>query len=685
MKKISAVIQKDLKDCGVSCMQWIFMYYDGYISIEKLREDTMTNMNGTSAYHIVEAFKKWNFDSYGVLEHDIHSKKLKFPLIAHLVLENGLEHFVVVTNIYKNTIYLMDPSVGYKKLSLEKFNKMFSGHIIMMHPRSEIIKMDKGITINNLFLKILKMEKFMVSKIIIISILWTLFSILSGYFLKVGSNVLVYDTTILKYIILVFLIIIILKIVFFYIREYYENHLNNKIDIYLYPTFIKHLFYLPSKNLNSRTSGEIMTRLDELANIKSLFTDIFISTFLDSTMIVLSSLVLFFINKELTMILLIFIMIYFGIGIIYSKIIYRKALDNITYQTEYNSVILESVNMINSIKNLNVIDIFLRKIEYVLSKYLFNSYEFNNFFNILNFSKDFLLDICLFIINSYGFYKIINLEMSIVDLFTYNILISYFLDPVRNIIALLPKYNYIKASFSKITEFINIDEEKLDNKNKDIIKGNIIFKNISYSYNNYDYILNDLNLCIKENSHILLDGPSGTGKSTICKILYGEYKQNKGEIFIGEKNLLDIDLYSIRENILYVSQNENLFFGTIKENILVGRNISEDNFAKICQICEIEDIVCKKEMRYNSLIDPAFSNLSGGEKQRIILARGLLKNSNILILDEALSEVDKNLEDKIVKNIREYFKDKTIIYISHKNQKNNFENIISLGDKYEHI
>lgn len=682
MKKINAVIQKDLKDCGVSCMQWIFMYYDGYISIEKLREDTLTNMNGTSAYHIVETFKKWNFDSYGVLEHDIHSKKIKFPLIAHLVLENGLEHFVVVTNVYKNTIYLMDPSVGYKKMSLNNFNKIFTGHIIMMHPRNEIIKMDKGITINNLFFKILKVEKSMVIKIIIISFLWTLFSILSGYFLKVGSNVLTQDIKILKYIIIVFLIIIILKIIFLYIREYYENHLNNKIDLYLYPAFIKHLFNLPLKNLNSRTNGEIMTRLDELANIKSLFTDIFISTILDSTMMILSIIVLFFINKELTIILLVFMITYFLLGLMYSKIIYQKALSNINYQTDYNSVVLESIDMINSIKNLNVIDIFLEKIEYVLSKYLFNNYKFSNFFNLTNFSKDIILELCLFVINSYGFFKILNLEMSMIDLFTYNILISYFLDPVRNIIALLPKYNYIKASFSKIMEFINIEEEKIS-KNKEIIKGDILFRNISYSYNNYDYILNDLNLCIKENSHVLLDGPSGIGKSTICKLLYGECKQNKGEISIGGKNILDIDLYSIRENILYVSQKENLFFGTIKENILVGRKISEEKFETMCKICEIEEIVCKKEMRYNAIIDPSFSNLSGGEKQRIILARGLLKNSNILILDEALSEVDKNLEDRIIKNIRNYFKDKTIIYISHKNQNNNFENIINLGDNYE--
>jgi len=681
MKKIKAVIQKDLKDCGVSCMQWIFIYYDGYVSIEKLREDTLTNMNGTSAYHIIEAFKKWNFDSVGVLEHDLTKKNIKFPLIAHVVLENGLEHFVVVKNIYKNTIYLMDPSVGYKKMTIEDFNKLFTGHIIMMFPRSSLLKMDKGITINNLFFEILNKEKGLVIKIIITSLLWTIFSIISSYYLKIGSNLLNQNMKVLKYLILIFFFITMLKISFLYIREYYENHLNNLVDVYLYPAFIKHLFFLPSKNINSRTNGEIITRIDEVGNIKSLFTDIFVSCFLDSTMACISILILFFMNKELTIILFIFIALYSILGIFFSKIIYQKVLQKINYQTEYNSVILESLEMINSIKNLNIINVFLEKIEFVLSKCLFYNFKLNNFLNLSNLSKDIIVDICIFIINSYGFYKIINLEMSVVDLFTYNILLSYCIDPVRNIIALLPKYNYIKASFSKIMDFINIKEENLVD-NKEILKGNILLKNVSYSYNNYDYILNDLNITIKENSHVLLNGPSGSGKSTICKLIYGEYDTYKGEIFINDKNIKDINLYSIRRNILYVSQKENLFFGTIKENILAGRNIAGIDFDLVCNICELESIVNKKEMRYNALIDPSFSNLSGGEKQRIVLARGLLKKSNILILDEALSEVDKLLEDKIIKNIRKYYKDKTIIYISHKNQNNNFENIINIGDNY---
>lgn len=678
MKNIKPVIQRDLKDCGVCSMQWIIKYYDGFISLEKLREDTFTGIDGTNAYHIVNAFKKWGFDSYGVLEKDINNHELKFPLIAHLVLDNGLEHFVVVKNICKDTIYLMDPGIGNTSMKISKFNKLFTGNMILAYPRGSIIKMEKGLTISELFLKILKKEKFLVLKIIISSMLWTLLLILCSYYLKIGNSVIYEDVNLLKYIVLSFGIFTLLKVFVLFIREYYMNHLSNLVDVYIYPEFLRHIFFLPSKNVKSRTTGEIMTRIGELANIKGLFSDIFVTCIVDSLMFLVSMIILYIISTKLFVILLISILIYIIYGVFVSKIMYKKVIQNINYQTEFNSVVLESVEMFESIKNLNVIKIILNRIEKYLSKYLFNNYEIGSFYNLANLGKDYILEICFFLVNSYGFYQILMGGLDVVDLYTFNIILSYCIDPVKNIINLLPKFNYIKASFVKISEFINIEEEKILLKENNI-NGDITFKNVSYSYNDYDYILKDINFKIKKGDHILLNGPSGCGKSTICKMIYKENDIKNGDIFIGDSNILDLNISTIRKNILYVSQSEELFTGTIKDNILIGRDISEDLFNNICKICEVDNIVHKKGMRYESLIEPTSKNISGGEKQRIILARGLLKESNIIILDEALSEVDYDLECKIIKNIKNYFKDKTIIYISHKNQINNFDKVIDLG------
>lgn len=682
MRKSKAIIQHDFKDCGVTCMQWIIIYYGGYISLEKLREDTLTDSNGTNAYQIVTAFKKWGFDAKGILVHDLTNESIKFPLIAHMELDNGLEHFVVVKECLNDTVYLMDPGIGNIKMTLTKFNKLFTGHIILVYPRDNIVKMDKGITISKLFLNIISKEKFLIIKIILTSLVWTILSIISSYYLKAGSNLLDYNLYLLKCFVVSFGIITLLKVLSLYIREYFENHLSNLVDTYIYPEFLRHLFYLPSKVIKSRSTGEIVTRISELSNIKSLFSDIFISCFLDSLMAIISIVILFMINHSLCYILIICIVIYTIYSIIISKIIYKKVLENINYQTEFNSLTIENISMFDSIKNLNITDNILIKLEKSLSKYLFDNYHFNSFFNLSNLGKDFLLEMCLFIINSYGFYSILNGNLTIIDLFTFNLILAYFIDPIKNIISILPKYNYVKASFTKVSEFINLDEEEIKEDNN-LLKGDITFKNVSYSYNNYNNVIDNLSFNIKSGEHTLLNGISGSGKSTICKLLYKENYNYQGEILIDNCNIKDLSLGSIRESILYVSQNEELFTGSIKDNILMGRNVSDNLFQDVASICELESIVSKKSMRYDSLVEVSAKNISGGEKQRIILARGLLKNANIIILDEALSEVDKDLESKIIKNIKKYFHDKTIIYISHKNQTRNFSHIINLGERNE--
>ena len=226
MARIKPIIQKDFKDCGVCSMAYIISYYGGYIPIEKLREDTFTSSLGTTAYHIVMAFNKWGFDSYGVLEKNLFSSELSYPLIAHLRLNNNVEHFVVVLSVKKNIAYLMDPSYGYKKMKISDFELLFTGNIILVKPRHKIVKLEKGLTINELFLNIFFKEKFLIFKIIIISCLLTFFSILLSYYLKIGSNILNESYNLIKYLILLFCILTILKVFINYMREYYLNHLN---------------------------------------------------------------------------------------------------------------------------------------------------------------------------------------------------------------------------------------------------------------------------------------------------------------------------------------------------------------------------------------------------------------------------------------------------------------------------
>ena len=295
--------------------------------------------------------------------------------------------------------------------------------------------------------------------------------------------------------------------------------------------------------------------------------------------------------------------------------------------------------------------------------------------------KNIFYELSFFIINTYGFYLIYNNKFSLISLVIYNTFLSYFIDPIKNIVSLIPKYNFLRASFNKICDFININEEKMGDNEK-LINGDIVFEKISFAYDNYNYIIKDFNEIIKTGEKIMIKGKSGSGKSSLCKLITRDFPLSEGNIYINGINIYDYSLSTIKNNVIYVGQKENLYTDTIKNNILFNYK-DETNFDKVCKICLVDLIVNKRKLRYDFGISNDSVNISGGEKQRIILARALLRNSKILILDEALSETDYFMEQTIIKNIIKEYPNKTIIYVTHKKQDNLFNRVINLESNYE--
>ena len=179
MSKIEVVLQHDLKDCGPCCLACLIKYYDGYVPISKIREDTYTTINGTSAYNLINAAKSYGFDATGVKTANILDERIYLPCIAHLELKNGLNHFVVIYKITKTHIYIMDPSVGKKKIPISEFLKQWTKILILMAPKTNILHCKKQLTINQLFFNLLIKNKKIFVTILIINFLLML--IISHY------------------------------------------------------------------------------------------------------------------------------------------------------------------------------------------------------------------------------------------------------------------------------------------------------------------------------------------------------------------------------------------------------------------------------------------------------------------------------------------------------------------------
>ena len=672
------VRQQDEKDCGVCSLLSIIRYYKGNVPLEQLRLDARTNNEGTTALNLVLASQKYGFDAIGMKVENVKDIK-RLPAIAHLNLKKGYSHYVVIEKVTKDKIILMDPAKGKVVKFLWEFQKEWSGVVLIFYPKQKIMVLKNDVTLFTIFKKVFISEKNLIKIIVLVSFLLTIFTIALGYYFQMFNSLYLnkYPINYLKVLVLVFAIFTCFKLFLTYYRSYLENHLNKNIDCLITSDFLKHLFNLPLNVITSRKSGEILSRVNELTSIKGLITEIFITYTLDFLIVVITTFLLIRISSKLFLILFLTTIFYLFVGIITKKSIFEKAYQNISIESEFNNTVLENIKMINSIKNLDAVDGTLNKIERKLTHYLYDTYKVNTILNKINIFKVSCYEIGFFLINTFGFYFVYKGIINMIDLITFNALLNLYFEPLKNIVDSIPKYSFMKASITKINDFLGVRTEILGEKTS--TDGyDISINNLNYSYNKYQNVLKSVNLNIKEGEFVLLQGTSGSGKSTLCSILNKYITDYTGDILFGKMNYKDLSIKTIRENIVYVGQNENIFTGSIKENITFGNKVSDLNFDKICKICKVDDVANKKTFRYESLIGSDEGNISGGEKQRIILARAVLKDFNVLILDEALSEVDIKLELEILKSIRENYKDKTIIYISHKKYSNIFDKVINM-------
>lgn len=680
MAKIIIVKQQDIQDCGVCCLSSIISFYGGYVPLERLRLDTHTTSDGATAYNLLNAASKYGFETKGIKVESLDDSNIYLPAIAHLKYRNGLNHFVVIYEITKTKVVLMDPAKGKVTLKRQEFLDVFSNILLMFYPKEKILCLEKGQSIFQVFGNLLLHEKKIFIQIVVVSIILTILTIISSYYFKVGLEAITNNPYLayFKLIVIIFGIVTIFKCLFTYMRFYLENHLNKNIDVLLLSDFLAHLFKLPSNVIGSRSSAEILARVGELNNLKSLYTELFVDSLLDFILMFTSIPILLIISAKMFLVLFFIIVFYLIIGTLTMKKIYQKAYQNITYEEEFNNYVLESIKSYPSLKNLNLTNFILKTIEEKLSIFLYDNYEFNTYLNKTENLKNWVNEIGFFLVNTVGLYLIIKQSINIADLITFNSLMTFFLNPIKNLIDMLPKYNFFKATFTKISDFINIPVEKLG-KRMPLENINLTIKNVSFSYNDLDPTLKDISFKAQAGEIIMFKGKSGCGKSTMCKILNKELTNYQGSIMLGKRNIKDYSLKTIRDNILYVGQNENLFSDTILNNIIMGRNISAAKFDEVTKLCGVEEIVNKKPFRYETFINNGTHSISGGEKQRIVLARSLLKDAKIIILDEVLSEVDYELEQQIINNLKQYFKNKIIIYITHKNHDSLFDKVISFA------
>ncbi len=664
MKKKYEVIQEEISDCGVSCLLSIIRYYGGDTSLENLRISSLTTKDGVNAFNLIECAKENGLDAKGIKEYDLN--KLSLPCILH-INNNQLLHFICLYNINGNTLTIMDPAYGFRKVDINSIKDIYTGNSIILYP---IVKLNKNKD-NKILSKKIK-DAFITNKKIIIKIVMLNFIfILLSFVISTYINFLTFYNSI--FIIILFAIIYLITSYLEYLIRKLSLSLSNTIGKSLLSDFFNYIFRLPLKYIHLKSSGEIIKRVHDMENIKDVLINFIINTIIDSFIIVSMLLLFLIVYIKILPITFIYIVIILLLTLYIYKDIDKRINNTINESTNYESNLVDYLNGLTSIMHSNSSTYMFNKLNTYMTNALDSNYNLSKYNIKCDLIHNIIANTFLFIIDSILFIDIINCSLDINNFIIVNYLLNIFQSSINSITSYIPSILYIKNIIRKINEFYLI---KLSpNTNKNFINGDIVINNLCFSYNRYSNILNNKNLKIKEGEKIILKGESGCGKSTLCKIINKEYDY-KGSIKINNIELSDININSLRNNIVYSSQNEHIFNGTIKDNITLGLEIDESKFNKIAEICMLNRIIKNKTFGFDTFLCGGDGNLSGGERNLIILARALIRESKILILDETMKELNDEIEDKVLDNIFKYYKDKTIIYISHKNKKNYFKRCI---------
>ncbi|MDD3821932.1 MAG: peptidase domain-containing ABC transporter [Bacilli bacterium] len=688
LKRYVFIKQSDLKDCGVACLLMIIMTYGGYITKEKLRILTTTTKSGTTAYHLIMAANKIGFNACGVKGsiNELNQAKIIVPCIAHVVLNKSYYHYVVIyqINSKRKQITIADPSYGIKKVSFAEFNKIWTGVLIILYPVKPMPKMMPQQSLGRFFYTLLFTYRKELSLVFILSLFVAIFNIINSFQLKILIDQIIISNSLsnLSLILIVFFLLMMIKCVTDLFRKNLLIFINQKMDVTIFNHLFQHIIRLPYLYYRTRTTGEITSRLQDLNYVKEMMSKLFLTLFIDTVLVLLAGVVLYLINSTLFIISILFILGYLLVMFIFYPLLEHLVKKHKQQEAMISSYLIESITSFETIKGLKMERNISSQMENKYHHYLTTIRKFGMMHNTQTFLKDILNGGSMLIIMGLGITMVINQKLTLGTLLTYHALLIYFLEPIKNIIDLEPMIRYVKVSLTRMLELYDVECEKLSLTylpEPKPIKGKISLRKLTFSYNPKTLVLNNVNITIEPGDKVLIVGASGQGKSTLLKLLMRYYDVNNNSIYLDDIDINNYKLDYLRDNLCYVPQTATLFTDSIYNNIVLNRDCQYNQFIKMAKALYIDEIYKDNPLTYEMLIEENGFNISGGEKQRIILARTFLSKASVYLLDESFNELNVEWERKLLINIFKMLSQSTLLLVSHRlDNKDLFDQILYL-------
>lgn len=671
--KMVCVKQRDVTDCGAACLVSIAASYGTNFSVSKVRQTAGTDKRGTSMLGMVEAATKMGFNAKAVRAGIEVIRQIPLPSIAHVLLENGLQHFVVLYSIKREQLVYMDPATGtLVKSRHSDFSKIWTGVLLLLEPSGSILIAHKTKSTKKRIYDLLTANRSLLLQGFIGALVYTLLGLsLSIYIQKLVDTILVDgDLGLLNLVSIMMIFLLCIQQYTGTFKTLLGLQVGQRMDATLISHYLRHLLKLPQFFFDTMRKGEVLSRINDAVMIRNFVSDTVMQIVVNLLILICSFLVMFLYSIKLALMMLLLLPIY---GILYylsnkiNRYWQRKLMERgATMETELVGTLQAST----TIKRFGLEEVMIEKNESGLIALLRTVYDTGIRNIALSSVAEFVTRFFTLLILWIGSILVIEKALTPGTLLSFYSIIGYFTGPVLVLIGTTKSFQEAMIAADRLFEIMELEPEEASQVGRlpqSFNEGDIVFDQVGFRYGSRQTVFNELSFQITVGSCIGIAGESGSGKSTLLHLLLRLYPIQKGHIYIGGVDINDISLPVLREKIAVVPQDTDILFGTVLENICLNKNIVIDDVIQLCQQVGLDDFIRSLPEGYHTVLQEQGSDLSGGQKQKIGIVRALYRRPSVLLLDEATASLD-TISESAVQECLQYYRRRgvTIMIVAHR-------------------
>lgn len=659
--KVPTVLQMESVECGAAALSIILGHFGKFVPLEKLRIACGVSRDGLKATNIIKAAKEYGLESKGYAKSIEKLMQIKTPAIIFW----NFNHFLVLEGFTKNKVYLSDPAQGRYTVTHQEFDDSYTG-VVLTFETTE--KFEKGNEKRGLMASLASRIKYSKQSIFFI-ILASLFLVIPGLvipsFLKVFIDKYLVNnfSGFVMPLLLIMAGILIVNSVLVYIQQYFLLKLETKLALATSSKFLWHVFHLPIAFFTQRYSGEIGNRVSLNDKVAKLLSGDLANAALNVIVVIFYALLMFSYDVILTLVGITMAVI----NIVILQYVSRARKDGNRQLTNETGKLLgtttSGISMIETLKaSGRENDFFTNWIGY-LAKVTNAQQELGWLSTRLNTIPPLLTSLTTSAILGIGALRIMDGQMTLGALVAFTYLMNNFINPVNQLVSVGAMLHETESDMGRIDDVMNYEVDnqfreenavKPESSTQNKLVGYFEMDNVTFGYNpTIPPLIEKFSLKLKPGSRVALVGGSGSGKSTVAKIASGLYDPWDGKVLLDGRSRKEIPRNIITESLSVIDQDVLVFNGTINENIAFWDTlIPEKNIVQSARDAAIHDVIAARNDAYDSKVMEGGANFSGGQRQRLEIARALVSNPSILVMDEATSALDPATEKMVMDNIK---------------------------------